>query len=153
MAVGNLVGLSNVVGTVTSPDGTVGNITDFNGTWTITAVTGTTLTFIAPTDEGAVTITGGTVGTAIVTLATTTPHGLVVGSRFNLSLVLGTTVAFGGPTNLGDIQALNGNWIATGDNAGTSRHHDQLQSAASGGRHRANAKHRPRHHRYQCRGH
>ena len=120
MTVGNLIGLSNVTGTVVSPDGTTGAISDFNGAYYLTAVTGTTLTFIGPPNEGTVTLTGGTVGTAIVTLATTTPHGLVVGSRFGLSLVLGKTLAFGDHTNLGDIGKLTGAWIATGDNAGTS---------------------------------
>lgn len=120
MAVGNLIGLSNVTGTVVSPDGTTGMIADFNGAYLLTVVTGTTLTFIGPPNEGTVAITGGTVGTAIVTLATTTPHGLVVGSRFGLSLVLGKTAAFGDHTNLGDIGKLTGAWIATGDNAGTS---------------------------------
>jgi hypothetical protein len=56
--------------------------------------------------------------TAIVTLTTRTPHGLVVGSRFNLSLVLGTdSIGF---TDGRDISKLGGNWIATADNAGTS---------------------------------
>src|SRR5215472_9750545 len=56
--------------------------------------------------------------TAIVTLTTETPHGLTVGSRFTLSLVLGTDST--GFTNGRDIAKLNGAWIATGDNAGTS---------------------------------
>ena len=114
------VGLSSVVSTDSH--------NSLNGIWTMTAATGTTLTFTGPIGlvgiDGSgntvpVTITGGNIGVATVSLTTKTVHGLSVGSRFTLSLVLGTD-SIGGGTNLRDIGKLNGNWIATADGAGTS---------------------------------